>query len=267
MPSSRPRPTCTRRCSGRRRRRLLTSPSSTASVVGFALWYRTFSTWQGKPGLWLEDLFVRPEARGTGLGRGAARGAGAARGGARLDPLRVVGARLERRGAGLLPLARRAAGGRVDRVAGRRRAHWTPWPNGLARRPPGAVLPPRPRRGTEVGDPPPTGPGRARRRCRSHWCRCRRRLRTWCAAHRDRGGAAGPGRRGIAPVARCCWAAPCWWGSRAAWSRACTCPHRAADLAGRGRRTGRTCPTARSPWPACSRCRGPVRTGRGGRRR
>jgi GNAT superfamily N-acetyltransferase len=39
------------------------------AVVGFALWYRTFSTWTGKPGLWLEDLFVRPETRGTGLGR------------------------------------------------------------------------------------------------------------------------------------------------------------------------------------------------------
>jgi len=38
-------------------------------VVGFALWYRTFSTWQGKPGLWLEDLFVRPEHRGSGLGK------------------------------------------------------------------------------------------------------------------------------------------------------------------------------------------------------
>jgi GNAT superfamily N-acetyltransferase len=38
-------------------------------VVGFALWYRTFSTWQGKPGLWLEDLFVEPEHRGSGLGR------------------------------------------------------------------------------------------------------------------------------------------------------------------------------------------------------
>jgi GNAT superfamily N-acetyltransferase len=38
-------------------------------VVGFALWYRTFSTWQGKPGLWLEDLFVQPSYRGTGLGR------------------------------------------------------------------------------------------------------------------------------------------------------------------------------------------------------
>ena len=38
-------------------------------VVGFALWYVTFSTWRGVPGLWLEDLFVRPSARGTGLGR------------------------------------------------------------------------------------------------------------------------------------------------------------------------------------------------------
>lgn len=38
-------------------------------VVGFALWYRSFSTWQGKPGLWLEDLYVRPAHRGTGLGK------------------------------------------------------------------------------------------------------------------------------------------------------------------------------------------------------
>jgi GNAT superfamily N-acetyltransferase len=38
-------------------------------VVGFALWYRSFSTWLGRPGLWLEDLFVRPEHRGAGLGR------------------------------------------------------------------------------------------------------------------------------------------------------------------------------------------------------
>lgn len=38
-------------------------------VAGFALWYPTFSTWTGRPGLWLEDLFVQPAARGTGLGR------------------------------------------------------------------------------------------------------------------------------------------------------------------------------------------------------
>ncbi|HUR15577.1 MAG TPA: GNAT family N-acetyltransferase [Mycobacteriales bacterium] len=39
------------------------------AVVGFALWYRTFSTWLGQPGLWLEDLFVRPEHRGSGRGK------------------------------------------------------------------------------------------------------------------------------------------------------------------------------------------------------
>jgi GNAT superfamily N-acetyltransferase len=38
-------------------------------VVGFALWYVTFSTWKGLAGLWLEDLFVRPAARGHGLGK------------------------------------------------------------------------------------------------------------------------------------------------------------------------------------------------------
>ncbi len=42
---------------------------ASGQIVGFALWYPTFSTWTGRPGLWLEDLFVRPSARGTGLGR------------------------------------------------------------------------------------------------------------------------------------------------------------------------------------------------------
>ncbi|HVX70776.1 MAG TPA: GNAT family N-acetyltransferase [Mycobacteriales bacterium] len=38
-------------------------------VVGFALWFLNFSTWKGKHGIYLEDLFVRPSARGTGLGK------------------------------------------------------------------------------------------------------------------------------------------------------------------------------------------------------
>ncbi len=38
-------------------------------VVGLALWYRTFSTWTGVAGIHLEDLYVRPEHRGTGHGR------------------------------------------------------------------------------------------------------------------------------------------------------------------------------------------------------
>ena len=36
---------------------------------GFALFFTTFSTFEGRPGLWLEDLFVREPARGLGLGR------------------------------------------------------------------------------------------------------------------------------------------------------------------------------------------------------
>jgi GNAT superfamily N-acetyltransferase len=36
--------------------------------VGFALFFTTFSTFVGKPGIYLEDLFVKPDARGTGIG-------------------------------------------------------------------------------------------------------------------------------------------------------------------------------------------------------
>jgi GNAT superfamily N-acetyltransferase len=36
--------------------------------VAFALWYYTFSTWQGLPGIYLEDLYVTPSARGQGVG-------------------------------------------------------------------------------------------------------------------------------------------------------------------------------------------------------
>ena len=38
-------------------------------MVGLALWFVTFSTWRGRHGVWLEDLFVRPEHRRLGLGR------------------------------------------------------------------------------------------------------------------------------------------------------------------------------------------------------
>ena len=37
-------------------------------VAGMALWFPTFSTFLGRPGIWLEDLFVRPEHRGRGHG-------------------------------------------------------------------------------------------------------------------------------------------------------------------------------------------------------
>ncbi|MFD7153638.1 GNAT family N-acetyltransferase [Kribbella sp. NPDC059898] len=38
-------------------------------VVGCAIWFLNFSTWRGVHGIYLEDLFVRPEIRGTGLGK------------------------------------------------------------------------------------------------------------------------------------------------------------------------------------------------------
>ena len=37
--------------------------------VGFAVYFFNFSTWLGRPGLYLEDLFVKPELRGKGYGR------------------------------------------------------------------------------------------------------------------------------------------------------------------------------------------------------
>ena len=37
--------------------------------VGFAVYFFNFSTWLGRPGLYLEDLFVKPETRGRGYGR------------------------------------------------------------------------------------------------------------------------------------------------------------------------------------------------------
>lgn len=38
-------------------------------VAGFALWFLNYSTWTGRHGIYLEDLYVRPDLRGTGYGR------------------------------------------------------------------------------------------------------------------------------------------------------------------------------------------------------
>jgi GNAT superfamily N-acetyltransferase len=38
-------------------------------LIGYALWFLNFSTWEGVHGIYLEDLYVRPEARGTGAGK------------------------------------------------------------------------------------------------------------------------------------------------------------------------------------------------------
>jgi GNAT superfamily N-acetyltransferase len=38
-------------------------------IVGMAIWFLNYSTWQGKHGIYLEDLFIKPEYRGRGYGK------------------------------------------------------------------------------------------------------------------------------------------------------------------------------------------------------
>ena len=42
---------------------------SSGEAAGFALWFKNYSTWTGTPGIYLEDLFVKPEFRGKGYGK------------------------------------------------------------------------------------------------------------------------------------------------------------------------------------------------------
>ena len=48
--------------------RVLVAEDDDGEVVGFALWFPTFSSFLGRPGIWLEDLFVREQHRGRGHG-------------------------------------------------------------------------------------------------------------------------------------------------------------------------------------------------------
>lgn len=57
-------------------------------IQGFALWFLNYSTWEGVHGIYLEDLYVRPEARGSGYGKALLRtlaGIAAERGYARVE--------------------------------------------------------------------------------------------------------------------------------------------------------------------------------------
>jgi GNAT superfamily N-acetyltransferase len=48
---------------------LMAEDETTGETVGFALWFRNFSTWLGRHGVYLEDLYVRPSHRGRGYGK------------------------------------------------------------------------------------------------------------------------------------------------------------------------------------------------------
>lgn len=54
---------------GERRHAEVVFACSDGNPVGFALFFHNFSTFKGRPGIYLEDLFVRPEARGRGIGK------------------------------------------------------------------------------------------------------------------------------------------------------------------------------------------------------
>ncbi|MFJ7906253.1 GNAT family N-acetyltransferase [Kitasatospora sp. NPDC096204] len=48
---------------------LIAEDDTTGEPVGFAVWFRNFSTWRGTHGIYLEDLYVRPQSRGGGHGK------------------------------------------------------------------------------------------------------------------------------------------------------------------------------------------------------
>jgi GNAT superfamily N-acetyltransferase len=48
---------------------VILAETDSGESAGFALFFHNFSTWEGRPGIYLEDLFVRPEHRGHGYGK------------------------------------------------------------------------------------------------------------------------------------------------------------------------------------------------------
>ena len=88
--------------------------------AGFAVWFVNFSTFSGRSGIYLEDLFVRPALRGKGIGKALLVHLAQAMRGERLVAFAMVGAGLEHAVDRILQIARRRADGRVDDVPGRR---------------------------------------------------------------------------------------------------------------------------------------------------
>ena len=95
---------------------------SAGREVGFALFFHNFSTFLGRAGLYLEDLYVLPEFRGRGVRHRHPEQAGRHRRGAGLRAPGVVVPGLERAQHPLLPRPGRPAHGRVDGVP-RHRGH------------------------------------------------------------------------------------------------------------------------------------------------
>ena len=84
--------------------------------AGFAVWFINFSTFSGRSGIYLEDLFVRPALRGKGIGKALLAHLAKRMRRERLVAPAMVGARLECAVDRLLQIARRGLDGRVDGV-------------------------------------------------------------------------------------------------------------------------------------------------------
>ena len=93
--------------------------------VGFALYFRNFSTFLGQAGIYLEDLFVEPDASRKRNREGAADATGEDCSGAGLRTLGVGGARLEHAVHRVLSQPGRGSAGRMDRVSIDRRSACT----------------------------------------------------------------------------------------------------------------------------------------------
>lgn len=48
---------------------VIDDPDQPGQLAGMAIWFLNYSTWQGEHGIYLEDLYVRPQFRGQGLGK------------------------------------------------------------------------------------------------------------------------------------------------------------------------------------------------------
>ncbi|MFD1949152.1 GNAT family N-acetyltransferase [Sphingomonas arantia] len=86
------------------------------AVVGVALWFQTYSTWTGRPSLYLEDLFVADVARGTGAGKALFRAL--AREAVRRDCARIDWAVLD---------WNETAAGFYEAIGARPSTGWQPW--------------------------------------------------------------------------------------------------------------------------------------------
>ncbi|GAE62547.1 hypothetical protein XPN_4453 [Xanthomonas arboricola pv. pruni MAFF 301427] len=85
-------------------------------ALGFAVYFFNYSTWLGRNGLYLEDLFVRPQARGQGAGLALLRHLARLAVQRGCGRFRMVGAGLEPAGHRLLSGGRCASDGRLDRL-------------------------------------------------------------------------------------------------------------------------------------------------------